>query len=75
MEDFVDQIVAPRNPQAAEKLSIALMGRGAFRRFKDVLHMVGNKWVEAWYRWHDDRLKEAMYEWFESLPEIVKVEQ
>jgi len=38
MEDFVATIVAPKDEQVAEKLSIALMGKGAFRRFKDVLH-------------------------------------
>ena len=76
MENFVEQVIAPRNPQAAEKLSIALMGKGAFGRFKHVLHMVGDKWVEAWYRYHDERVKEAMYEWFESLDGVViKVEQ
>jgi hypothetical protein len=76
MEDFVTQIVAPKNARVAENLSIALMGRGAFRRFKDVLHLAGDKWTQAWYRWRDDRLKEAMYEWFESLSGIViKVEQ
>ncbi|HEY7419692.1 MAG TPA: UPF0158 family protein, partial [Ktedonobacteraceae bacterium] len=36
MEDFVAEIVAPKDTQAAEKLSNALMGKGAFRRFKDV---------------------------------------
>src|SRR5205807_6566395 len=35
MVDFVDEMVAPADEQAAEKLSIALNGRGAFRRFKD----------------------------------------
>src|SRR6266705_2685049 len=47
MEDFVESIVAPRDEQAAEKLSIALRGKGAFRRFKDVLHLVGNAWVQG----------------------------
>jgi Uncharacterised protein family (UPF0158) len=76
MEDFVAQIVAPRSIRVAEKLSIALMGRGAFRRFKDVLHMVGDDWAQAWYDWRDRRLKEAMYEWLESLSGIVtKVEK
>lgn len=67
MEDFVAQIVAPQNKQVAEKLSIALMGKGAFRRFKDVLHIVGDEWAQAWYRWRDEQLKAAMNEWFESL--------
>jgi hypothetical protein len=67
MEDFVTEVVAPKDPLAAEKLSIALMGKGAFRRFKDVLHLVGDKWVQEWYRWKDDHLHEAMREWFASL--------
>ncbi len=68
MENFVAEIVAPKDAQAAEKLSIALMGKGAFRRFKDVLHSVGDEWVQAWYHWKDDQLHTAMKEWFESLP-------
>jgi hypothetical protein len=76
MEDFVAEVVEPKNKYAAEKLAIALMGKGAFRRFKDVLHSVGDEWVQAWYQWRDNHLKEAMYEWFESLSEVVvKVEE
>lgn len=74
MEDFVTQIVAPQNKQVAEKLSIALMGKGAFRRFKDVLYIVGDEWVQAWYRWKDVQLKAAMNEWFESLSGTVTKE-
>jgi hypothetical protein len=44
------------------------MGKGAFRRFKDVLHSVGDEWVQAWYRWRDDQLNKAMKEWFAGLP-------
>ena len=54
MENFVAEIVAPKDAFAAEKLSIALMGKGAFRRFKDVLHSVGDKWEQAWYKWRED---------------------
>ncbi len=68
MEDFVAEIVEPKDKQAAEKLSIALMGKGAFRRFKDVLHRVGDEWVQVWYQWRDDHLHEAMKQWFASLP-------
>ena len=68
MEDFVEQMVAPEDRLAAEKVSIALMGKVAFRRFKDVLHLTGEKWGEAWYQWRDDRLHEAVKEWLESLP-------
>ncbi len=71
MEDFVATIVAPKDEQVAEKLSIALMGKGAFRRFKDVLHGAGDKWVQTWYHWRDDHMKEAMHEWFACLPMIM----
>ncbi len=69
MEDFVESIVAPRNERAAEKLSMALRGKGAFRRCKDVLHRVGDVWVQERYHWRDLQLKEAMRVWFESVLE------
>jgi Uncharacterised protein family (UPF0158) len=59
MADFVDEVVAPKDQFLAEKLSIALRGRGAFRRFKEVLHESTDKWVQAWYQWKDNHLKEA----------------
>src|SRR5258706_14074928 len=40
MADFVDEVVAPADENVAEKLSIALDGKGAFRHFKDTLHCV-----------------------------------
>lgn len=74
MENFVAGIVAPKDAQAAEKLSIALMGKGAFRRFKDVLHGVGDEWVQAWYHWRDEQLHMAVKEWLESLPLTISEE-
>jgi hypothetical protein len=68
MEDFLAEVVVPKDSLLAEKLSIALMGKGAFRRFKDVLHGVGESWVQAWYQWKGDHLHEAMKQWFEELP-------
>src|SRR6266852_1581940 len=38
MVDFVDEMVAPADEHATEKLSMALNGKGAFRRFKDTSH-------------------------------------
>jgi len=73
MEDFVNEIVAPQSKQVAEKLSIALMGKGAFRRFKDVLRMSGDKWEQAWYQCRDEHLQAAMREWLaEELGEDYK---
>jgi hypothetical protein len=67
MVDFVDELVAPADENAAEKLSIALAGKGAFRRFKDTLYRVGEQWLQAWYQWRDQRLKAAVEEWVKSV--------
>jgi hypothetical protein len=67
MVDFVDEVVAPADEVAAEKLFIALDGKGAFRRFKDTLHRVDDDWLQAWYRWRDERPKAAVVEWVKSV--------
>ncbi len=67
MVDFVDELVAPADENAAEKLSIALNGKGAFRRFKDILHLVNEQWLQAWYQWRDKQLKAAVEEWIQSV--------
>ena len=66
MVDFVDEMVAPTDEHAAGKLSIALSGKGAFRRFKDTLHGVDDQWLQAWYLWRDKQLKAAVDEWVKS---------
>ncbi|MGZ3609217.1 MAG: UPF0158 family protein [Ktedonobacteraceae bacterium] len=67
MVDFVDEMVAPTDENAAEKLSIALEGKGAFRRFKDTLYRVDEKWQQAWYQFRDRQLKAAVEEWLKSV--------
>jgi len=67
MVDFVDEMVAPADEQAAEQLFMALNGKGAFRRFKDTLHRVDDQWLQAWYQWRDKRVKDAVEEWVESV--------
>jgi hypothetical protein len=67
MVDFVDEVVAPTDEQAAEKLYIALDGKGAFRRFKDTLYRVDEQWRQAWYQWKDRRLEATVQEWLESV--------
>ena len=67
MVDFVDEMVAPTDEHAAGKLSIALNGKGAFRRFKDTLHGVDAQWLQAWYQWRDKQLKAAVDEWVKSV--------
>ena len=67
MVDFVDEMVAPADEHAAEILSIALNGKGAFRRFKDTLHRVDEQWLQTWYQWRDKGLKAAVDEWLKSV--------
>ena len=67
MVDFVNEMVAPSDENAAEKLSIALEGKGAFRRFKDTLYRVDEKWQQAWYQFRDKQLKDAVEEWLKSV--------
>ena len=67
MVNFVDEMVAPVDEHAAEQLSIALNGKGAFRRFKDTIHRVDDHWLQAWYQWKDKRLKAAVDEWLKSV--------
>jgi hypothetical protein len=67
MADFVNDMVARADEHAAELLSVALEGKGAFRRFKDTLHRVDDRWLQAWYQWKDERLKAAVDEWLKSV--------
>src|SRR5947209_20241163 len=67
MVDFVDDMVAPVDEHAAELFSIALNGKGAFRRFKDTLHRVDEQWLQAWYQYRDKQLKAAVDEWLKSV--------
>ena len=59
MEDFIASVT---DPHQAELLAVAIEGRGAFRRFKDVLH----RWpglVDRWYAFSDDRRIGRAREW------------
>jgi hypothetical protein len=67
MVEFVDEVVAPADEDAASQLSIALHGKGAFRRFKDALHRVDDQWPQAWYRWKQTQLEAAIDEWLRSV--------
>jgi len=67
MVDFVDDMVAPVDERAAEKLSMAISGKGAFRRFKDALHLLDDQWPQAWYQWKQTQLEAARDEWLKSV--------
>ena len=67
MVNFVDEMVAPTDERAAEILSMALNGKGAFRRFKDALHRVNDQWLQAWYQLKQTQLEAAIDEWLKSV--------
>jgi hypothetical protein len=67
MVEFVDEVVAPADEDAASQLSRALHGKGAFRRFKDALHRVSDQWLQAWYQWKQTQLEAAIDEWLKSV--------
>lgn len=57
--EFAESVTDPR---LREKLEVALDGRGAFRRFKNVLaDYPGER--ERWLAFRDERLWKAMGEW------------
>src|SRR5437667_3819283 len=66
MVDFVDEMVAPADEHAAEKLSMVLNGKAAFRRFKDTLRLLDDQWLQAWHQWRDKQLKTLVNEWLKS---------
>jgi hypothetical protein len=59
MAAFADSVLDPR---LQELLQVALNGRGAFRRFKDVLGAYPEE-RKRWFAFRDGRLRETMLEW------------
>lgn len=53
----MDEMVAPVDEHAAEMLSVVLHGKGAFRRFKDALHLLDEHWLQAWHQWETGESK------------------
>ena len=61
MADFAESVTDPR---ANELLSVALEGKGAFRRFKDTLHRVGL--ADEWYDFKHKAFVDIAREWCEE---------
>ena len=62
IEDFI-ATVGDRHLQ--DRLELAIRGRGAFRRFKDVLAEYPRE-RERWFAFHDTRLRELVLRWLAS---------
>lgn len=63
MEDF---ITAADNEHLAELLEVAINGKGAFRRFKDVLLNYPEE-RERWFQFKNDRMRERAMEWLDDI--------
>lgn len=61
MEDFCGSI---RNDRISNALYSAIQGRGAFRRFKDVIIRFGVE--KDWYNFREEALKEIAINWCEE---------
>lgn len=62
MADFADAISDAR---AGRRLELAIRGRGAFRRFKDVLHQ-HPRLVPAWHAFSDTRARRRAVDWLDD---------
>ena len=61
MEKFCLSI---EDPDLSESLSGLIVGRGAFRRFKDEIHRLGM--VDQWYEYREEAFKEIARKWCEE---------
>jgi hypothetical protein len=62
MERFVETV---KDVGLHQALSVAVNGKGAFRRFKDVLHDYPQE-RERWFRFQADRVQQRVLEWLDS---------
>ena len=65
-EDMVDFIATVKDERLAELLEVAINGKGAFRRFKDVLLNYPEE-RESWFQFKDDRMEEKALEWLDDI--------
>lgn len=63
MEDFIATV---EDKHLAELLEVAIDGKGAFRRFKDVLVRYPEE-RERWFRFKDERMEEKASEWLNDI--------
>ena len=65
-EDMEEFIATVEDERLAELLEVAIQGRGAFRRFKDVLARYPEE-REKWFRFKDERVEERALEWLDDI--------
>ena len=65
-QDMVDFIATVDNERLVELLEVAINGKGAFRRFKDVLLNYPEE-RERWFQFKDERMEERALEWLDDI--------
>ena len=65
-EDMVEFIATVKDERLVELLEVAINGKGAFRRFKDVLLNYPEE-RESWFQFKDDRMEEKALEWLGDI--------
>ncbi|OGO24271.1 MAG: hypothetical protein A2144_06185 [Chloroflexi bacterium RBG_16_50_9] len=65
-QDMVDFIATVEDEHLAELLEVAINGKGAFRRFKDVLLNYPAE-RERWFKFKDERMEERALEWLDDI--------
>ena len=65
-DDMVDFIATVEDEHLAELLEVAINGKGAFQRFKDVLLNYPEE-EERWFEFKDDRMEERAREWLDDI--------
>lgn len=63
MEDFIATV---EDEHLAELLEVAINGKGAFRRFKDVLAGYPEE-RERWFCFKDERTEQRALEWLDDI--------
>jgi len=65
-QDMVDFIATVDNEHLVELLEVAINGKGALRRFKDVLLNYPEE-GERWFQFKDERMEQRALEWLEDI--------
>lgn len=65
-EDMQDFVASVEDERLAELLEVAINGRGAFRRFKDVLLRYAEE-RERWFKFKEERMRERALEWLDDI--------
>lgn len=65
-EDMQDFIATVEDKHLAALLEVAINGKGAFRRFKDVLASYSEE-RERWFQFKDERVEQRALEWLDDI--------